>query len=414
MADPDHEDEGDEDDGHVDEGEFEASVAAADANAGTFTLANGTVVHVTDDTVIDPEGDLLTLEAVEDALAQERDVRAEGEARPWSEASEELEALTVEFEVDDDEDDVDDDEEFDDDFHDEERELKVDIEDQEVTIKLESKAAGREDEVKVQFNAAEGEMKVSFEREDNGEEEVEMRVTFRSLDEIVADEDAAFGFTVVQRFPLANLTLMSLDQADFTADNGATGKRIAATYALPGTEDGTFGLVFWVFGEFAFVNGVPVRPTEVKIDILLTDFPFEEPEGEVAVNLVVRTEFEVEMGGAHTLDEVLARGEEFAAFFRWADTASVDGVPLPVASVTLRESVEAEAGADEGEFEKKVHLLLVYPQGAEIVHDPLVGVERIASRLVSAAGPSALAFVLGLATASLLVLGAWAAGRRRW
>jgi hypothetical protein len=86
----------DEDDGQGTE--FEASVTAVDVAGGAVTLAGGRVVLVTASTVIDGDGDLLTLQAVSDAVAAGRPVRAEG--RGATEAAG-LVASRIEFEVDD-------------------------------------------------------------------------------------------------------------------------------------------------------------------------------------------------------------------------------------------------------------------------------------------------------------------------
>ncbi|HEU4952981.1 MAG TPA: hypothetical protein VFT28_00320, partial [Gemmatimonadales bacterium] len=82
--------------------EFEMGVAAADAAGGTLTLSNGTVVRVTAATTIDPEGDLLTLEAAAAAVAGASAVRAEGRGSVESSASPvEIVASSLKIEVDD-------------------------------------------------------------------------------------------------------------------------------------------------------------------------------------------------------------------------------------------------------------------------------------------------------------------------
>ncbi len=82
--------------------EFEASVASVDPAARSFILANGTEVTLADNATIDAEGDLLTLEAVEAALAASQPVRAEGDAVVLSMGPPlALEAFDVKFEVDD-------------------------------------------------------------------------------------------------------------------------------------------------------------------------------------------------------------------------------------------------------------------------------------------------------------------------
>ncbi len=60
--------------------EFEDTVASVDVAASTFTLGNGAVVTVNDQTRSDPDGDLHTLQDVSDALAAHHRAEAEGNA----------------------------------------------------------------------------------------------------------------------------------------------------------------------------------------------------------------------------------------------------------------------------------------------------------------------------------------------
>ncbi len=317
----------------------------------------------------------------------------------------------------DDEDEEDDEDDEDDDDEDEEREVKVEVEDNEVTIKLESKGPGRKDEVKVHFDADEGQMKVSFEHEDATEEEVEMRIIFHKLIEFLdTNGDGAFSpldDEVVQDFLVEELAVDELSTGAFEVD-GKVGQQVNVNYTFPGTENGNFSLVFWVFGQFTFVNGVPVRPSEAKIDIHIEDFPFLEEESSVAVGLIVKTEFEIEDEDV-TFDELLAQGQEHAAFFRWADEAEVDGVNQPVTSTRVSEKIEVELEPDEGEFENKTRLFLAYVRGSEIIHDPTVGIMAITPIpiVLPVGGPNLAAFGIGLGTVILLVLGVWAFNRRR-
>ncbi len=82
--------------------EFEAMVASVDPAARSFTLANGTEVTLAADAIIENDGDLLTLQAVESALAATQPVRADGDAVVVSMGPPlALEAFKVKFEVDD-------------------------------------------------------------------------------------------------------------------------------------------------------------------------------------------------------------------------------------------------------------------------------------------------------------------------
>lgn len=83
--------------------EFENQVISADVAGNTFTLADGTIVSMTAETTIDPEGDLFTLQDVADAITSGEDVRAEGDATVGSAGPPlMLEAIEVKFEVDED------------------------------------------------------------------------------------------------------------------------------------------------------------------------------------------------------------------------------------------------------------------------------------------------------------------------
>ena len=81
--------------------EFHGFVQSADVGAGRFTLVDGATVRLTDATVIDPLGDVVTLQAVADALAAGKMVRAEGDAVVESSSPPAaLVAATVKWEVD--------------------------------------------------------------------------------------------------------------------------------------------------------------------------------------------------------------------------------------------------------------------------------------------------------------------------
>jgi len=86
---------------HGDAIEYGNFVQSADVGAGQFTLATGTIVKLIDGTVISPLGDLLSLQAVSDALVAGKIVRAEGQAAVESSGPPAtLVAATVKWEVD--------------------------------------------------------------------------------------------------------------------------------------------------------------------------------------------------------------------------------------------------------------------------------------------------------------------------
>ncbi len=84
------------------DGEFEAPVQSVSVGTRQVELADGRVIQLTDDTIIEADGDLLTLQAVADALAATQPVRAEGHAVLDAVGPPALlTAITIKFEVDD-------------------------------------------------------------------------------------------------------------------------------------------------------------------------------------------------------------------------------------------------------------------------------------------------------------------------
>ncbi len=88
------------DDGNVrdQDDEFEGRVQSVNTERSTFTLSNGRVVQITDDTEIESDGDLFSLEEVARALEDNIRVEAEGEGFVDGDI---FVATEVEFETDD-------------------------------------------------------------------------------------------------------------------------------------------------------------------------------------------------------------------------------------------------------------------------------------------------------------------------
>ncbi|MEE9181707.1 MAG: hypothetical protein V3U33_03980 [candidate division NC10 bacterium] len=308
-----------------------------------------------------------------------------------------------EDEEEEDDEDEEDEEDDEDDFEEEEREVKVTITDDEVTIELESKSEEREDEVKIQFEASEGQMKLSFESESEGsdglETEVEMRVDFRRIVEFLDENENGFDLDdeVLQSFPIESLEILELTQSVLEPE----GREVRVRYAFPTGQDAEFELVFKIFGIPTELDGILVPPTGAKIDIHVTNFPFGPPDSRLAIDLELRTEFELEDPSGVDLGTIVAAGANFAAFFKPLPMATVNGAPATVTITEIALRMEAEADGDEGEFEDRVRLVLAYSPQGDIVHDPLVGVSAIPTSLVE--GFPLVAFAIGLGTALLLV-----------
>ncbi|MCJ2519851.1 MAG: hypothetical protein LN412_02740, partial [Candidatus Thermoplasmatota archaeon] len=66
--------------------------------------------------------------------------------------------------------------------------------------------------------------------------------------------------------------------------------------------------------------------------------------------------------------------ERYEGFFGWSKMAEVDGDPAQVNSTVSNVETELEP---EGDLEVERTIVLSYPRGEEILHDPVLGVSAV-------------------------------------
>ncbi|MGQ0536560.1 MAG: hypothetical protein ACT4PT_10860 [Methanobacteriota archaeon] len=305
------------------------------------------------------------------------------------------------------------------DFDDVKRNVESEVSATAAEFKLEREDAAAEDELKFSLEVEDGvEAKVEFESEnETGESEVEFEVEFLELVEFEdGDGDGAFdeGEEAVQSIDLdADVAWRPFALEDASV-GGKSAKVLRAEADLP--DGGVFGLRFYVVGDFVTLNATRLAPTEVKFDILIQAFPFGSNSSRLA--LLVETEheakFESEPGdeaeGEIGEDEdglvVVADGVKFR--FAWKETATVDGASAPVRVTISKAETETETDGDESKTEEKRELALAYPRGADILHDPVLGVGSVEPAGGRVPGPGT-----ALALGAVVLAVALAVGRRR-
>jgi len=130
--DDDEDDDEDDDDG--DEGEFDGTVTEADPAASTLTLEDGTVVRLDENTEIDDDGDLFSVDEVAAALEAGTEVKAEGEGTLESGDPPTILASEIKIEAEGDADDDEDDEEDEGEAEFEGRVVSIDLDASTVTL----------------------------------------------------------------------------------------------------------------------------------------------------------------------------------------------------------------------------------------------------------------------------------------
>ncbi len=311
--------------------------------------------------------------------------------------SDELE-LTDEMEaqenVSDDEDDA---------FEDAPRSLEVDEEDDAFEIRS---FGAQGDRIRVRFEARDGDLRLDFVVPESGATEIQLEVAFEAVLEFVdGNGDGRFdlGEQVVQRFDVDDMPfnvpiLEGLDE----------GHRIEVSYV----SSFTLRLVFYVFPTETMVNGTLVKPTQVKFDIGIDGFPLMQEDTFLAVETKLKTEVEPAFGTSPTVEELEAIGERYKGFFRWSSTADVDGITSPVNSTLVKVETELESNATT-ELEVERTIVLVYPQGEQVLHDPIVGVAIVPAlgSILTLINPLVYAVMIGVAV--LFVVGTILLRRRR-
>lgn len=171
----------------------------------------------------------------------------------------------------------------------------------------------------------------------------------------IPDED-----TKLQYINFARLN-WDLDVEKFTGPEGVAGWDVQL---IAKDGDATYKIVTKVFNTgVRLEDGTPVAPYEAKIDFIFENFPWSLEESRLALI----TSFTGVSGSAvvthyeDTTEVVMERNAY--AYFTWAPTATVDG-----------NSVDVKVYKRSSRSEMMNYTEFNYPQGDEIVHDPIIGV----------------------------------------
>jgi hypothetical protein len=254
------------------------------------------------------------------------------------------------------------------DFESEPRTVEVDARDD----RLEFRSIGvRGDRLRFEFRPGDGELRLDFVEPENNTVEVQLEVSIEALMEYIDEDMDGFDVTedVIRTFEISKMPF-EVGPLEVLED----GYAVSVDYFLFET-DMVFGLTFWIFENETLHEGVLVHPTEVKFDVRVSFFPFESEVSSLALVMELQTEVEPRANFTGTDVELEAIGDRYGGFFRWNKTAVVDDVPVTVGSAVIKRETEVESGLSGLEVERTV--VLSYPQGERIFHDPVVGVAAI-------------------------------------
>lgn len=283
------------------------------------------------------------------------------------------------------------------------REVSVERDGQSVEIESEqlNVTSGIENAFEVSFEADERveiELQFSREREIN-ESEQEAELSYRVRTEALVEYTDANGNGVlddgeaVSRYSLDDATFEPLTYTTRETTNGVTEHVITAQ-----SRDGVFMVTLHAVGQFADIGATTVNPTEVKIDLAMNDYPYERNDTRLALVSTLRTEHETEHEDDGADDDDTASAEavtisagDVSGFFSWTRTATVDGTTAQITSAV-------RPGEEAGEQQ----IVLSYPHGDSIVHDPKIGISLGQDR-----GTMLAVYAVLLVIAAVAVYGLW-------
>ncbi len=311
---------------------------------------------------------------------------------------------------DDDDENDDDDDGIDDDFEDEnKRDIKTDIDDDEFEIESKIRYGGTIDELRLKVRHDDRlSFKFTYESESESESgseselELEFKVEFRKLIEYVDLDDNGMYNKSVDQF-IQEIKLDSFQPIIYTTSSLSDDTTLH--YFIANTTDGVFTAHIFFVEEFTVINSSFIAPTQTKIDIEITNFNYIANNSQLGLYIRLESEVEYEEddetqdeteGNATDEDGIVLENKDYTGIFTWKENAIIDGVVMDVLSNKL--DVD-----DDDEGEQK--LILNYPRGNHIYHDPKVGMTYAQPSGSSASPTSILPVVLTGTGASIIIIG---------
>ena len=218
--------------------------------------------------------------------------------------------------------------------------------------------------------------------------ELECEVIFRALYEFVDLNDNGVYDHEVDQF-IEDYGIYSFQPIVYTPLNISNNNTLH--YVLINTTDGVFATHIYFVEEFVVVNDTLITPTQVKIDIEITNYNYNDDSSQLALYTKLRAEEQYEekeetedekKGYATDEKEVSIKSGAYLGIFSWKETAIVDGVEMDVLTNII----------DDEEDQYRQRLFMNYPRGNHIYHDPKIGISFIG--LIEQSTPSILPYIL--------------------
>ncbi|MBN2599127.1 MAG: hypothetical protein JXA75_01200, partial [Candidatus Thermoplasmatota archaeon] len=195
---------------------------------------------------------------------------------------------------------------------------------------------------------------------------------------------------------LSSLLMSNATFSDITYTNRTTPEGIPLTIIETHTLDHLFSIVIYLVSERTSFSNNTITQKEIKIDFVITDYPFTNQTSQLALITQVETPFNLttqqntydEKQGTATQESGLnISSANRSGFFTWANNAMVDNKTYPV-HVTVISNTEHTFNGNNQNTYTQTQVIFSYPRGENIVHDPKIGVIDVLAGIL----PSVLQF----------------------
>ena len=282
-----------------------------------------------------------------------------------------------------------------------EREYHLEKKDKEFKLESEAKAGDQKDEIEIELKAG-GDDELEFEleyftRTGNVETSLEFEFEFERLieykengTELGYQEGEEVSEMEIGKQGWKNLVYQTVNQTEVI---------------IAETSDGVFSMVIRYSASIIKERNFTLTPNSLKIDVIITDFPYTQAGTSLAIESKIETSaqkeikestFEEENGFSEREKEVKLIAGEYAGYFSWAEFAIADGKEINVTSSSIQDDDE-ETDLEPGQTSSKLYFSFIVADAKKIVWDPKLGV-------ISVSAQQALSQLLGAAESAGLPL----------
>ncbi|MFX1413054.1 MAG: hypothetical protein ACFFA2_04370 [Promethearchaeota archaeon] len=274
----------------------------------------------------------------------------------------------------------DDDDHVDDDFEELNlRDTDITLSSNEIEVQSLLRQGTKRDEIelRVRYNSEGIRFEVSYESEYTSESEAEFEIEFsviiRKLIEFVdINGNGIFDPTIDNN--IQEIELDSFDPAQYQEE--VITAQTSVHHFIINSSDNIFTMHLYIPEEFVIRDDALMIPTKPKIDFDI-NFPFNNTLSKLALYISLESETnydeieeteDEEFGYAFNEKAVSTLNNSFIGIFSWNQNVLVDGLLKAVNATNL--------GMDDydNDYQK---IYLIYPHGADISHDPKIGLEGI-------------------------------------